>query len=48
MKTHCFLHGNEYQGVHVEFSVRHHPLQIPIHMMEKKIWIQQENSYEIT
>ncbi len=48
MKTRCFLHGNENQGVHVEFSVRHHPLQIPIPMLEKKIRIQQENSYEIT
>jgi hypothetical protein len=47
MKTRCFSRGNENQGVHVEFSVRHHPLQIPIPMLEKKIWIQQENLYEI-
>ncbi len=47
MKTHCFSRGNENQGVHVEFSVRHHPLLTPIPMLEKKIWIQQENSYEI-
>ncbi len=32
----------------MEFSVRHHPLQIPIPMLEKKIRIQQENLYEIT
>ncbi len=32
----------------MEFSVRHHPLQIPIPMLEKKIWIQQENLYEIS
>jgi hypothetical protein len=48
MKTRCFSRGNENQDVHVEFSVRHHPLQIPIPMLEKKIWIQQENLYEIT
>ncbi len=48
MKRHCFSRGNEFQGVQVEFSVRHHPLQIPIPMLEKKIRIQQENSYEIT
>jgi hypothetical protein len=48
MKTHCFLRGNENQGVHVVFSVRHHPLQIPIPMLEKKIQIQQENLYKIT
>ncbi len=42
MKTRCFSRGNENQGVHVEFSVRHHPLRIPIPMLEKKIWIQQE------
>ncbi len=48
MKTRCFSRGNENQGVHVEFSVRHHPLQISIPMLEKKIWIQQENSYKIT
>jgi hypothetical protein len=48
MKTCCFLRGNENQGVHVEFSVRHHPLRIAIPMLEKKIWIQQENLYEIT
>jgi hypothetical protein len=48
MKTRCFSYGNENQGVHVEFSVRHHPLLIPIPMLEKKIRIQQENSYEIT
>ena len=39
---------HENQGVHAEFSVRHHPLQIPIPMLEKKIRIQQENLYEIT
>ncbi len=43
-----FSRGDENQGVHVEFSVHHHPLQIPIPMQEKKIRIQQENSYEIT
>ena len=48
MKTRCFSRGNENQGVHVEFSVHHHPLQIPIPTLEKKIWIQQENLYEIT
>ena len=48
MKTHCFSRGNENQGVHVEFSVHHHPLQIPIPMLEKKTWIQQENLYKIT
>jgi hypothetical protein len=48
MKTRCNSRGNENQGVHVEFSVRHHPLQIPIPMLEKKIQIQQENSYQIT
>ena len=48
MKTRCFSRGNENQGVHVEFSVHHHPLRIPIPMLEKKIQIQQENSYEIT
>jgi hypothetical protein len=48
MKTRCFLRGNENQCVHVEFSVCHHPLRIPIPMLEKKIWIQQENLYEIT
>ncbi len=48
MKTRCFSHVNENQGVHVGFSVRHHPLRIPIAMLEKKIWIQQENLYETT
>jgi hypothetical protein len=48
MKTPCFSRGNKNQGVHVEFSVRHHPLRIPIPMLGKKIWIQQENSYKIT
>ena len=49
METRCFSRGNENQGVHVEFSVRHHPLQIiPIPMLEKKIRIQQENLYDIT
>ncbi len=48
MKTRHFLRGNENQGVHVEFSVRYHPLQIPIPMLEKKILIQQEISYENT
>jgi hypothetical protein len=48
MKTRCFSRGNKNLGVHVEFSVRHHPLQIPIAMLEKKIQIQQENLYEIT
>ena len=48
MKTGCFSRGNEYQGVLMEFSVRHHPLRIPIPMLEKKIRIQQENLYEIT
>ncbi len=48
MKTRCFSRGNENQRVHVEVSVRHHPLQIPIPMLEKKIQIQQENLYEIT
>ncbi len=48
MKTHCLSRGNENQDVHVEFSVRHHPLRIPIPMLEKKIRIQQENLYEIT
>jgi hypothetical protein len=48
MKTCCFSCGNKNQGVHVEFSVRPHPLRIPIPMLEKKIWIQQENSYKIT
>ncbi len=43
-----FSRSNENQGVRMEFSVRHHPLWIPIPMLEKKIWIQQENSYEIT
>ncbi len=38
MKTRCFSRGNENQGVHVEFSVHHHPLRIPIPMLEKKIW----------
>ena len=47
MKTR-FSRGNENQGVHMEFSVRHNPLRIPILMLEKKIWIQQENSYKIT
>ena len=36
MKTRCFSRGNENEGVHVEFSVRHHPLRIPIPMLEKK------------
>ncbi len=36
MKTRCFSRGNENQGVHVEFSVHHHPLRIPIPMLEKK------------
>ncbi len=36
MKTRCFSRGNENQGVHVEFSVRHHPLRIPIPILEKK------------
>jgi hypothetical protein len=48
MTTRCISRGNEYQGVYVEFSVCHHPLQEPIPMLEKKIWIQQENSYKIT
>ncbi len=48
MKTGCFLRGNENQGVQVEFSVRHHPLRIAIPILEKIIWIQQENLYEIT
>ncbi len=48
MKTGYFSRGNENQGVQVEFSVRHHPLRIPIPMLEKKIWIKQENLYEIT
>ncbi len=48
MKTRCFSRGNENQGVHVEFSARHYPLQIPIPMLEKKIRIQQENLYENT
>ncbi len=48
MKTRCFSRRNENQGVHVEFSVHRHPLRIPIPMLEKKIRIQQENSYEIT
>jgi hypothetical protein len=48
MKTHCFSRGNENQDVRVEFSVRHHPLRIPIPMLEKKIWIQQENLYQTT
>ena len=47
MKTR-FSCGNENQGVHVEFSVHHHPLRIPIPMSEKKNRIQQENAYEIT
>ncbi len=42
MKTRCFLRGNENQGVHMEFSVRRHPLQIPIPMLEKIIRIQQK------
>ncbi len=48
MKSRCFPRGNENRGVHVEFSVRQHPLQIPIPMLEKKILIQQEISYENT
>ncbi len=48
MKTRCFSRENENQGAHVEFSVRHHPLQLPIPMLEKKIRIQQENLYKIT
>ncbi len=36
MKTRCFSRGNENQEVHVEFSVRHHPLRIPIPMLEKQ------------
>ncbi len=48
MKTRCFSRGNENQGVHMEFSVHHNPLQRTIPMLEKKIQIQQENSYEIT
>ena len=48
MKTRCFSRGNENQGVHVEFSVRRHPLRIPIPMLEKRIQIQQENLYENT
>ncbi len=48
MKTRRFSRRNENQGVHVEFSVRHHPLRIPIPMLEKKIRIQQVNSNEIT
>jgi hypothetical protein len=48
MKTRHFSRRNKNQGVHMEFSVRHHPLRIPIPMLEKKIQIQQENSYEIT
>ncbi len=47
MKTRSFSRGNKNQGVHVEFSVRHHPLRIPIPMLEKKIWIQQENLYKL-
>ena len=46
MKIRCFSRENENQGVHVEFSVRHHPLRIPIPMLEKKIRIQQENLYK--
>ena len=48
MKTRCLSRENKNQGVYVEFSVRHHPLRIPIPMLETKIRIQQENSYEIT
>jgi hypothetical protein len=48
MKTRYFSSGNDDQGVHVEFSVHHHPLQIPIPMLEKKIQIQQENFDKIT
>ncbi len=48
MKKKFLSHGNENQGVHVEFSVRHHPLRLPIPMLEKKIWIQQENLYKFT
>ncbi len=48
MKTRCFSRGNENQGVRMEFSVHHHPLQIPIPMLEKKIRIQQENLYKMT
>jgi hypothetical protein len=36
MKTSCFSRGNENHAVHVEFSVRHHPLRIPIPMLERK------------
>ncbi len=36
MKTRCFSRGNENHGVLVEFSVHHHPLRIPISMLEKK------------
>jgi hypothetical protein len=42
MKKRLFSRGNENQGVLIRFSVRHHPLRIPIPMLEKKIWIQQE------
>jgi hypothetical protein len=48
MKTGCFSRGNENQGVHMESSARRHPLQIPIPMLEMKIWIQQENLYKNT
>ncbi len=44
----CFSRGNENQGVPVEFSVHHHPLRIPIPMLEKKIQIQQVNLYKNT
>jgi hypothetical protein len=48
MKRRCFSRRSENQGVHMEFSVRHHPLRIPIPMLENKIRIQKENLYEIT
>ncbi len=32
----------------MKFSVRRHPLQNPIPILEKKIWIQQENLFENT
>ncbi len=47
MKTRCFSYRNENQGVRMEISVRHHPLRIPIPMLEKKIRTQQEILYEI-
>ncbi len=44
----CILSQNEKILICLEYEVHHHLLQIPIPMLEKKIWIQQENSYEIT